>query len=259
MNKTLLGLTAALTLAALPTVSQAEDSPLSFNVSVTSDYRFRGISQTRLDPALQGGADYALPSGFYVGTWASTIRWVKDAGKIAGVDTGNAPVEIDVYGGYKGEIQKDLGYDIGLLQYYYPSNHLSNISGAYSPNTLEVYGAMTFGPATVKYSHSVTRLFGFANSKGSGYLEAAATFDVGGGFSITPHIGHQKVRNNSDFSYTDYSLTAAKDWYGFTFSAAVVGTDAKKSIGTPPGPAYASPSGQNLGRTALVVAVKKSF
>jgi len=111
---------AATVLAGLSAAAHAEDAnPLSFNVGVVSDYRFRGISQTRFDPALQGGADYAFPnSGFYVGTWASTIRWIKDAGKIAGVDTGSAPVEIDLYGGYKGDIVKDkLSYDVGLLQY----------------------------------------------------------------------------------------------------------------------------------------------
>src|SRR5205807_2098215 len=103
---------------------------------------------TRFDPALQGGADYAFPNGFYIGTWASTIRWIKDAGKIARVDTGSAPVEIDLYGGYKGDLVKDkLGYDVGLLQYYYPSNHLSNIPNTHSPNTLELYGALTSGPA----------------------------------------------------------------------------------------------------------------
>ena len=259
MNKTTLGLTAAALIAAFPLVARAEDppaDPLSFNVSVTTDYRFRGISQSRLKPALQGGADYAFASGFYVGTWASTISWIKDAGKIAGLDTGSAPIEWDFYGGYKGEIAKDFSYDVGLLQYYYPSNHLSNIPNNYSPNTLEAYGALTYGPATIKYSHSLTRLFGFQSSKGSGYLEAAATFDVGGGYSVTPHIGYQKVRHNSNYSYTDYSVTGAHDWFGLTFSAAIVGTDTKDIAGSP---AYVSPSNKNLGRTALVVAVKKTF
>lgn len=256
MNHTILALTAAMTLGALPAVSHAEESPLSFNVSVTSDYRYRGISQSRLKPALQGGVDYALPAGFYVGAWASTIRWIKDAGTINNVDTGSADVEVDLYGGYKGEIQKDLGYDVGLLQYLYPGEHLGRIANTHSPDTLELYGSLTFGPATVKYSHALTRLFGTASSKGSGYLEAAATFDVGGGVSLTPHIGYQKVRHNSDFSYTDYSLTASKEWFGLTFSAAVVGADTKDINAAP---AYASPSGKDLGRTGVVVAVKKTF
>ncbi len=64
------------------------------------------------------------------------------------------------------------------------------------------------------------------------------------------------MRRNSDLSYTDYALTASKDYRGFTFSAAVVGADTRDIAGVP---AYASPSGQDLGRAGLVVAVKKTF
>src|SRR5712691_8225367 len=99
MKKILLALAAVATITAMPVVVHAEDAnPLSFNASLTTDYRYRGISQTRLQPALQGGADYAFPNGFYVGTWASTIKWIKDFG-------GGANIEWDIYGGYKGEIQ----------------------------------------------------------------------------------------------------------------------------------------------------------
>jgi len=261
MKKNLLALAAVSVLSGLPGMAHAEDpppSPLTFNIGVVSDYRFRGISQSRFDPALQGGADYAIPNtGFYIGTWASTIKWIKDAGHIAGVDTGSAPVEIDFYGGYKGDIVKDSSsYDVGLLQYYYPSAHLSNIPGAYNADTLELYGALTFGPATVKYSHALTRLFGTANSKNSGYLEAAATFDVGGGFSVTRHIGYQHVAHNSNFTYTDYALTGSHDWFGLSFSLSYVGTTTKDINGTP---AYLSPDNKNLGRSSLVVGVKKTF
>lgn len=68
----------------------------SFNAAVTSDYRYRGISQTRLKPALQGGADYVNnPSGLYAGAWGSSIKWTKDAG-------GDGNVELDLYGGKRG-------------------------------------------------------------------------------------------------------------------------------------------------------------
>jgi uncharacterized protein (TIGR02001 family) len=102
VKKTLLAMTATLALTALPSVSFAEDSPLSFNVSVTTDYRYRGITHTRFKPVLQGGADYALPGGLYIGTLASTIKWIKD------FDV-KGSVGLDLYGGSKGEIQKDLG------------------------------------------------------------------------------------------------------------------------------------------------------
>ncbi len=172
MRKTFVALWAGLACSALPTLAHAQADPLSFNLGLTSDYRFRGISQRRLDPAVQGGIDYVLPGGFYVGAWASTIRWIKDAGAIGGVDTGSANVELDVYGGYKGEIRKDLTYDVGVLQYAYPGNHLGNVPGAHDADTTEIYAALTYGVATVKYSHAVTRSRGSSASMAAG---AAAT------------------------------------------------------------------------------------
>ncbi len=243
MQRAFLAMAAALTITALPTLAQAQDSPLSFNVSLTSDYRYRGISQTRLKPAIQGGVDYALPAGFYVGAWASNIKWIKDLG-------GDASVEVDLYGGLKGEIVKDLSYDVGVLTYQYPSNKLS-----VNANTTELYGALTFGPATVKYSHAVTNTFGNPDSKNSFYLEAGASFDVGGGVTVTPHVGYQKIKGpaSAPGTYTDYSLTAAMDLSGFIVSAAVVGTDADKTF-------YSSPvNGKELGKPGLVLAVKKTF
>ncbi|MGN7875558.1 TorF family putative porin [Roseateles sp. 22389] len=222
---------------ALPALAQ-EANPLSFNVSVTSDYRYRGISQTRLKPALQGGVDYAHSSGFYVGAWGSTIKWISDAG-------GDADVEIDTYAGYKTEVGGGVTVDVGFLRYNYPGNDLP-----VSANTNELYGAVSYGPATLKYSHSISNLFGNADSKNSGYLELAATFDVGGGFTLTPHIGHQKVKNNSAFSYTDYSLTVNKDWSGFTFGAGFVATNTDNYIGG---------KGKDLGKNGVVVSVKKVF
>lgn len=238
--KSALVLFTAATLAAFaaPVHAQEAAGPLSFNASLASDYRYRGISQTRLKPALQGGADYDFGNGFYLGTWASTIKWIKDAG-------GDAQVEIDVYGGYKTELSKGLTLDVGLLQYYYPSNKLSP-----SANTLEVYGALTFGPVTAKYSHSTSNLFGFADSKGSGYLDVTATFEVGGGFNVVPHIGHQKVKHNSAASYTDYSIAVTKDYAGFTFSGAVVDTDTD---------AYIGGKGKDLGKAGVVLSIKKVF
>ena len=247
MNKTILAIAASLALSALPTIVHAEDSPLSFNVGAFSDYRYRGISQTRLKPAIQAGIDYAIPGGFYVGAWASNIKWIKDAG-------GDASVEIDLYGGYKGEIAKDVTFDVGVLTYQYPKNKLAT-----SANTTEIYGAVSFGPATLKYSHSVSNLFGFTDSKNSGYLEAVASFDVGSGVMLAPHLGYQRVAGNSDFSYTDYSLTVSYDLEGFVLSAAVVGAKTKTISANPNGYAYYSPAGKDLGKTGLVVGVKKTF
>lgn len=223
-----------------PAAAATPDYTLSFNTGVVSDYRYRGISQSRLEPALQGGADFAHRSGLYLGAWASSIKWIKDAG-------GGAPVELDLYGGYKGSVGA-IGYDVGVLRYQYRGHDL-----AVSPNTTEVYAAGTFGPATLKYSHAVTNLFGFANSKNSYYVDLSATFDLGGGWSLTPHVGYQKVQNNDSFSYTDYSLGLTRDFgNGFTAGPTLIGTDADTR-------GYVTPSGRFTGRTALVASVKYTF
>jgi uncharacterized protein (TIGR02001 family) len=214
----------ALSLLALSAAAPAQpDYTMTFNAGAVTDYRYRGISQTRLKPALQAGADFAHKSGFYIGAWGSGIRWIKDAG-------GDGSVEFDLYGGYKRTFGA-VAVDVGLLRYLYPHSALP-----VNPDTTEAYVAATWGPATLKYSHSTTNLFGFANSKGSGYLDLGATFDLGAwGLSVTPHIGHQGVRRNSDFSYTDYSITLTKDFgKGLTASLAAVGTDSDRYRGPQP-------------------------
>ena len=255
MKFALATLTAALALTALPTAVHAEDAPsTTFNVGVVSDYRYRGISQSRLKPALQGGADYSNPNGLYLGTWLSTISWIKDAGKLVtpNVNTGSTPVEWDLYGGYKGEITKALSYDVGGLYYAYVGNKTTNAGGA-NANTFEIYGALTFGLFTGKYSHALTNTFGFPDSKGSGYLDLSANVDLGSGFTLTPHIGRQEIKRLSAASYTDYSLTLGKDMGGgISLSAMLVGTDADKT-------GYVTPDGKFTGKNALVLGAKFSF
>ena len=239
MKRSLLAVALALSLPVLPGIAQAD---LAFNVGVFTDYRFRGISQTRVKPAVQAGVDFSAGS-FYVGAWASNIKWIKDLG-------GDASVEIDLYGGSRGELSKDLSYDVGVLTYQYPSNKLNP-----SANTTELYGALTFGPAKLKYSHAVTDTFGNPDSKNSYYLEAGASFDVGGGVSVAPHIGYQKIKGpvGDMATYTDYSITASKDFSGVTLSLAVVGTDADKAF-------YSSPvNGKVLGKAGVVLGAKYSF
>jgi uncharacterized protein (TIGR02001 family) len=220
----------------------APESTMSFNVGGVNEYRYRGISQSRFDTALSGGADYADKSGVYVGVWGSSIKWIKDAG-------GKSNTEVDYYAGYKFTVG-DVGYDIGFLHYDYSGNALKP-----SANTNEFYGAATMGPVTLKYSQSTGNLFGFANSKGSSYVDLTATFDLGDGYSLVPHIGYQAVKGagNGIYSYTDTALTLGKDLgNGLAASAAIIGTNAKKG-------SYVSPAGKQLGKSGLVVGLKYSF
>jgi uncharacterized protein (TIGR02001 family) len=243
MKKILVPSLIALAVSSLASVAQAQTAPestLSFNAGVVSDYRYRGISQSRLNPALQGGVDYADKSGLYVGAWGSTIKWIKDAG-------GDANVELDLYGGYKGAVG-DVAYDVGFLRYEYPSNKL-----AVSANTNEVYGAVTYGLFTAKYSHAVSNLFGFGDSKNSYYLDLSAALDLGDGYTLTPHVGRQSVKNNTAYSYNDYALTLGKDLgNGLSASAAVIGTNADKAL-------YITPEGKFTGKTGIVVGLKYAF
>ena len=231
-----------------PKVEEAKpDNPVSFNVAVMSDYRFRGISQSRLKPAIQGGADYVNnPTGLYAGVWLSTITWAKDAG-------GGGNTEFDVYAGKRGEMSQEFTYDVGVLSYVYPSNGLAKVSGFANANTTEIYGQLGYGPGYVKYSHAVTNLFGFIGSKNSGYLDLGANIEVSNGLVINLHAGYQNVRNTSAASYTDWKAGVTKDLGVVTVALAMIGTNAGKV-------AYASPAnGKFLGKTALTFGVSKTF
>lgn len=226
--------------AAFAQTPPAPDYTLSFNAAVVTDYRFRGLTQTRHQAAVQGGIDFAHSSGFYLGTWASTIKWIRDGG-------GDAPVETDFYGGYKGEAG-GIGYDVGILRYQYFGHDLTT-----SPNTTELYGAVTYSLFTLKYSHAITNLFGFDDSKNSYYVDLSAALDLGGGWSLTPHIGYQKVKVTGDYSYWDYALTLEKDLgNGFSASAALIATNADKAN-------YRTRNDKFAGNTMVVVGLAYSF
>ncbi len=230
------------------------ESTLAYNIGAVSEYRYRGISQSAVKPALQGGVDYTDKSGAYVGTWLSTISWIKDSdpkGKATG------PAEWDIYGGYRGALNDAVSYDVGVLEYYYAGNTLNVVPGAVNANTFEVYLALTAGAFTAKISDSTTNLFGYMNSKGSRYLDLSYTFDFGDGLTLVPHIGDQYVANNPD-SYDDYSLALNKDMGdGLVLSATVLGTNFKSRQGA----AYMLPGSgsKDLGAANLVLGIKKTF
>ena len=225
----------------------APESTLAFNVGAVTDYRYRGISQTRKEAAVQGGVDYADKSGFYVGAWGSTIKWITDT---AGATSGNT--ELDLYGGYKGAVG-DAAYDLGFLRYEYAGNDYKKTGGV-NANTNEVYGAVTFGLVTAKYSHAISDIFGNVNSKNSYYLDLSAALDLGDGYSLTPHVGRQKINNTPICSYNDASLTLGKDLgNGLSASLMAVTTNANKGCSS-----YMFKNTQ-LGASGLVAGVKYTF
>jgi uncharacterized protein (TIGR02001 family) len=240
-------LTTAVVAAFSSSLASAEDAKkpdneVSFNLGLTTEYRYRGISQSRLQPALQGGADYVNnPTGFYAGTWLSTIKWITDT---AG---GSGNVEWDVYAGKKGDITDKISYDVGVLTYVYPSNNLNP-----SANTTEIYGQLGMGPAYIKYSHALTNLFGFADSKNSGYLDIGANIDIAEGLQLNLHAGHQEVKGagNGLFSYTDWKIGVTKDFGFLSASLAAIGTNTSNYVGA---------NNKDLGKNMLVLSVLKTF
>jgi len=200
-------------LVGVPTFAMAAEEPasphsLSGNMTLTSDYVFRGVSQTQNGPAIQGGFDYAHASGFYVGTWASNVDWVS-----LGYKT-NSSMEIDLYGGYKGSLG-DAGYDVGVITYFYPGDQIA--APATDPDTTELYLGASWKFLSAKYSYTASdRFVGWSTStggktKGSYYVELNGNFDLGSGWGLLGHVGYQDVKDNDDASYTDWKIGVSKD------------------------------------------------
>lgn len=224
MKKTVLSAAIATALL-LPAVSAfAEDapapSPLTFNVGIVSDYIFRGISQTHGDAAISAGVDYAFSNGAYIGAWTSTISWVKDF-------LGSGSTEVDLYGGYRNTFAGgDWNYDLGLIAYTYPSHGNAVATNLANPTTREAYAAIGYKWLTLKYSHAFSQNFvgwyGGANldknTKNSNYVELNAAYDLGDGWGVSGHVGHQKIENSvtttagvKSASYSDWKIGVTKD------------------------------------------------
>ena len=200
---------------------------LDGNVTLTSDYRFRGISQSNRDPAIQGTANITHRSGVYVGTFVSSIgRYVVDG----------ADPEIDLYAGVK----KTLGgtsIDGGLLFYYYPG------SVSFNGNSFEPYLTVThtLGPVAAKLGGNIAwKQRGLALVPGEKRAGLYTFGEVSIGIPRTPvtataHVGHAFHATYGTFGerYTDWSLAATYTRKRISLTAAYVDTD--KNIESYPG------------------------
>ena len=252
---TLSALLAVPAMAADP--ASPSDSPISYNIGIASDYIFRGITQTTHAPAIQGGVDYEHTSGLYLGTWASNVRRNKDFGAIF---SGDANIEVDTYFGFKNAVAIDYGYDFGLIRY--------NYLGSYSPqtgydraDTQEVYGAASYKFVTLKYSYSL--LDGFMTTpgtKGTNYIDLTANYPIDdAGVTIGAHMGKQTYVGSLPDSYglaglsptyTDYKLSASKDFNSYVVSLAYTTTK---------GSTFWSPNGDSWGKSATALSVTHLF
>lgn len=214
MKKTLTTIAAA-TLMATSGMAMAELT-LSGNVAMTSDYVFRGYSQTDEDPAIQGGFDLEHSSGFYAGVWGSNVDFN---------DGDEAHVEVDVYAGFSGEFANKLGYDIGLIHYDYPGadNNLD-----YDFN--EVYGSLSydFGPASATLGLAYSSDFFGSTLDDGTYTYLDVEVPLPNDFTLGLHYGSTDVdgtSGNADSEYDDWKIGLGKSYGGFDFAIDYTDTD----------------------------------
>jgi uncharacterized protein (TIGR02001 family) len=181
----------AIALALLAPGRDAVSAEASGNVAITSDYIFRGLTQSWGRPAIQGGADLALADGLAVGAWASSV---------SGNSYPGGSVELDLYASYGGAIAGDGAWRAGLYGYVYPGADLSHAGlGARSPDTVEANLALTWKRFTLKYNRALTDYFGAdveqgyrSGSRGTCYAQLDAAFGLAHAWSLELHAGYTR-------------------------------------------------------------------
>jgi len=200
--------------ALLLATGYASAAEVSGNVTLASDYRFRGISQLKggISPAIQGGFDVSFENGVYLGTWASNVNF-----------TGGA-LELDGYGGWKFMATDTLELDMGFLYYGYPRD--ADLDADY----YEFYTKATMFGVTVGASYSPDY---FAETGKFGYFSADYSWGFAENYSLDLHVAYnlfedEDFLSNGQDSYVDFSVGVSTSYWDLDWSAAVVGTDLDK-------------------------------
>jgi uncharacterized protein (TIGR02001 family) len=228
MRKSILGLSALLmSVAATPALAQDEEPAEAIKITgsagLVSDYRFRGFSQNSEDAAIQGGLTATHESGFYVGTWGSSISFA-------------GHTEVDIFAGYATEITPGVTLDAGLLYYLYPKH------GDYNTDFFEPYVNLsgTVGPVSLKvganYAWKQSALIDASGSKADAiYLHVEPTIAIPETpFALVGHAGWAKsdaFPGGPDGETFDYSLGATLTYKMLTFGVSYVNTDVSKTLG----------------------------
>jgi uncharacterized protein (TIGR02001 family) len=189
---------------------EEEDSgPLTWSLAVTSDYVFRGITQTDYDPALQAGATYTWGNGLYVGAWTSNVDFQ---------DSDGPDLEFDTYVGWGHDLSDDWNVDLSLVHYAYFGERNNYGSVDYT----EVIGKATWNEMltlTVAYAPDYSNL-DFAST----YVNLGGTWDIGNDFSINAGVGHTEFAEDNG-SYNDWNLGVSHAWGPATFALNYYDTD----------------------------------
>lgn len=235
--------------------AEAEKAGLSGNLSLTSNYVYRGISQTAGNPTLQGGIDYAFENHFYIGAWASGVSFYRNLNtETAGAEgAANSKYELDTYAGYKNHVG-DVGYDVGYLRYNFPGTY-----PATKADTDELYGELKYKFIAAKYSYSLGNTFANPRTRGTNYFELNALYKFeAAGVSIGAHYGKQTFKGlgavnarGESFSYSDYKFSITKEFMeSYEASLAYTKTNATAAY---------TILGRDLGRGAVIATVTRLF
>lgn len=205
------------------TIGKAVAAELSGDITFTSDYAFRGISQTEEAPALQGGLTLSTESGFYVSVWGSNVDFLAEG-----------TLELDVMLGWSGDISNDWSADVGIMRYGYPN---AEIDGS---NFWELYGSLTYKELTFGLAYSDDY---YANSGNFIYLYASYSYAITELISLDLQVG-QNEYDDSSASYMDWSVGLSTEVMGAGVSLAYVDTDI---------------DGSYLADSRVILSVSKSF
>jgi uncharacterized protein (TIGR02001 family) len=226
---------------------------VSGSATIASDYRFRGVSQSDRQMAVQGGITVAHESGLYVGTWASNL---------AGWGTfGGSNMELDLIGGYKAKLADNATLDVGLTWYVYPggadktdfAEHYAKLTGTAGPATLTA--GVAYAPKQQAigrwYNSGADAAAGIYNRPGAKddnlYLWGDGAVGVAGTpLTAKAHVGHSWGQDglgpnatavSPTGSYWDWSLGADATYRNLTLNLSYVDTDISRR-----GAAYLQPS-----------------
>ena len=182
----------ALTLAMGLLVSGAANAAVEANIGATSNYVWRGVTQTSDDATLQGGVDYSNEEGFSLGAWASDVKFADG-------------YELDIYGGYSAESASGIGYSVGFTQYLYPD--------ATDIDFLEINGSVSVGPVTAAIAHTISA--DTASYEGDNYYSLSAGTDLEEGLSISGTLGYYDYNSDADsYTHAQLDLTKSMGDYG---------------------------------------------
>lgn len=206
-----------ITIGSVATAS-AQEVSVSGNVAMTSDYAFRGISQTSENVAVQGGFDFGIDPGLYIGAWGSSLNFGETD------PVGRAHMELDVYGGFAPTVGP-VALDVGALYYAYPG-----VTESYNYDFWEAYaGAGTeFGPVGVGVFGAWSPDFFAASGTGLFYSADASISVPDTPFGLDGSIGYQSIEDNGAFGtpdYTVFNVGASVGYWGLDFGIAFTGTD----------------------------------